>query len=335
VEREGQAPQRITDGCTLHAGEPFTAICRQCGTYMCKRCNEDGRFDKCARCRAEATEPVVQRVAKSASASFPFRRDGVEWGAFLRFCFARYTQNFGLVTLTTIAWLGSMFALNMIGALFTLVLPSFELSKLLWPALSLVQVVLFALLTLGVLKISLRVVLGQPAELSLLWSSVPRLGAFFLVSAATVVALFGVELVLVAIFGLGLFSLDSSDWTLGTLIMGALLAAAGIAVSAYVSLGLVLASLEIVAQPDVSVLDALKNAWRIARGERMTLGFGLFLIGLLNLAGMIMCGVGMIFTLGLGTLIFAALYLALRNGAALDTSSHSPLDTASPLDPRR
>jgi hypothetical protein len=324
VEREGQAPQRITDGCTLHSGEPFTAICRQCGTYMCKRCSEDGRFNSCARCRAEATEPVVQRERAGSGTAFPFRRDGVEWGAFLRFCFERYTKNFGLLTLAVIAWFGAMFALNMIGSLLFMLMPSFEMSGLVWLLLSLVQGVVFAALTLGMLEISLRVAQGRPAELSLLWSSFPRLGAFMLVAVAMGAAVFGVELVFFALFSLGLFSLDTSDWTLGTLLLGVLLTIVGVAVSVYVSLGLVFASLEIVAQPEVTVLNALKNAWRMAQGERLTLGFGLFLISLLMLAGMIMCGVGMIFSSGLALVIFAALYLALRNGAALEAAQPTP-----------
>jgi hypothetical protein len=193
-------------------------------------------------------------------------------------------------------------------------LPDFETSSVLWAGLSLVHLLAICVLTLGVLKISLRVARGEPAELSLLWSSVPRVGAFLLVGAAMGAALFGVELLLLAVFGLGFSSLDSGDWTLGTLLIGVALGLLGLAASAYVSLGLVFAGLELVDNPETSVLAALKNAWRIARGERLTLGFGLFLISLLIGAGLIMCGVGVIFTLGYASVLFAALYLALRNG---------------------
>jgi hypothetical protein len=315
VEREDQASQRIADGCTLHGGEPFTAICRQCGTYMCKRCNEDGRFDACVNCRAQRAAQVAE--AQHAGTGFPFRRDGVAWGPFLRFCLDRYAQNFGVLTLAMIACFGSFFVLYVIGAAFSFVSAGFGDSGFLWALLSIAQIVLTSALTVGMLKISLEVVQSRPVEVSMLWSGMPRLGAFLLVTAAMGAAMLGVEGVIALVFGLGFSLLETGDWTLGTLVLGALLALAAMGLSVYVSLGFVFACLEVVAEPTLGVLAALRNAWRIANGERLTVGFGLFLISLLMFAGMLMCGVGMVFTLGLSAVIFSALYLALRNGAPL------------------
>jgi hypothetical protein len=314
----------------LHGGEPFAAICRQCGTYMCKRCNEDGKFDKCARCREEqaAVQPETPWRAAgptAANAAFPFRRDGVAWGTFLRFCFERYTHNFGVLTLAMIVCLGAMFVLNMLGGGLMLLVSDFELgSGLTMIVLPIVHALVLSVLTLGVLQISLRVAQNQPAELSLLWAGVPRLGAFLLVAAAMGAALLGVELVLFVAFGLGFASLDSSDWTLGTIAGVAAVGFIGFCASIYVALGLVFACLEIVAQPELSVRQALKNAWRIAHGERLTLGFGMFLINLALFAGLLMCGVGIVFTLGFAAVLFAALYLALRNGAPVEPAALRP-----------
>jgi hypothetical protein len=309
----------------LHGGEPFVAICRQCGTYMCKRCNDDGKFDKCARCREEqaAVQPETQPHAANATvdgAAFPFRRDGVAWGMFLRFCFERYTRNFGVLTLAMIVCLGAMFVLNLLGSGLMLLISDFDLGGLIWLVLPLVQALVLSLLTLGVLQISLRVAQNQPAELALLWAGMPRLGAFLLVAGAMGAALLGIELVLLAVFGLGFSSLDAGDWTLGTLVVSAVLGLVGFCASVYVALGLVFACLEIVAQPELSVRQALRNAWRIAAGERLTLGFGIFLINLALFAGLLMCGVGIVFTLGFASVLFAALYLALRNGAPVEAA---------------
>jgi hypothetical protein len=325
VEREGRAPQRIADGCTLHAGEPFTAICRQCGTYMCRRCGEDGQFDRCPDCRqqgARALGPAPANApaptAAPAPSDFPFRRDGIEWGRFLRYCFEVYTKNFGLLTLAMIACFGAPIALEFAFGALTLVSDDPAFGFGIMAVLGIGLLVLMSLLVLGVLNISLHVARGQPAELSLLWRSVPRLAAFLLVSAAMGAALLGIEALLAMVFGLGFASLDSADWTLGTLMVGLVLGIAGLAASAYVSLGLVFACVEIVAEPEISAFGALKNAWSIARGERLTLGFGLFLISMLLFAGLLMCGIGVIFTLGFASVLFASLYLALRNGAPLD-----------------
>src|SRR5262245_25911196 len=97
----------------MHNGEPFTAICRQCGTYMCKRCNEDARFDRCPSCRAKV-QPAAA-AATPGAAPFPFRRDGVVWGPFLRFCLEIYGKNFGLLTLTWLVVLGSFVLLHGLG----------------------------------------------------------------------------------------------------------------------------------------------------------------------------------------------------------------------------
>jgi hypothetical protein len=283
---------------------------------MCKRCNEDGRFDQCTRCRAEQAVAVARE--QPAGTGFPFRRDGVAWGAFLRFCFTCYTKNFGLLTLATIACFGAVFVLQAISGVLLMALASFDGGQFVWIVLPVLQALLMSLMTLGMLQISLRVVQDQPAGLSLLWSGMPRIGPFLLVSAAIGAALLGLELVLLAVFGLGFSSLDAADWTLGTLLVAGSLGLVGLAASIYVSLGLVFAALELVAQPELSPLTALKNAWRIAHGERLTVGFGLFLISLSMLAGAMFCGVGLVFTLGYAAVLFAALYLALRNGAPLD-----------------
>jgi hypothetical protein len=157
---------------------------------------------------------------------------------------------------------------------------------ILWGVVPLVHLVAVVLMIVGVLQIALRVSRNEPASLALLWSGLPRLGAFLLAIGATAVAMFGLQILMFLVFGVGFASLDASSWTLGTLLAAILVGFAVLAVSTYVSLGLTFACLEVVAQPGISVWRALKNAWLIAHGERLTLGFGLFLIWLLMCAGL-------------------------------------------------
>jgi hypothetical protein len=314
VETEGQAPQRIADGCTLHGGEPFTAICRQCGTYMCKRCNEDGRFDRCERCRHERA--LVSAHPPPAAGEFPFRRDGVEWGRFLRFCFELYTKNFGLLTLTMIICLGSAFPLFILGWVLVFALGGGAGGDgLWWLFVPLLHALTIAALAFGVLKLSVEIAQNRPARLSLLWSNPSGLGSFLLISVAVAVITLSVQSAVWWLAISGFETVTGDDLTLGTLIVAGALALVALIAMVYVSLGLVFAWIELVAYPQLSVLTALKNAWRIARGERLTIGFGLFLITLLILAGLMMCTIGVIFTLGFASVLFASLYLALRNGA--------------------
>ncbi len=286
---------------------------------MCRRCSEDGQFDACSDCRNASRRELAPAPAATPG-SFPFRRDGVEWGRFLRYCFGVYTKNFGLLTLTMITCFGAVLALELIGTLLIAAVSNSAAEGILWTVVPLVHLVAVVMMMVGVLQIALRVSRNEPASLALLWSGLPRLGAFLLVIAATAVAMFGLQVLMFLVFGVGFASLDASSWTLGTLLVAILLGIVVLAASTYVSLGLTFACLEVVAQPGIPVWKALKNAWSIARGERLTLGFGLFLIWLLLCGGLLMCGVGAIFTLGYALVLFASLYLALRNGAPLDDS---------------
>lgn len=236
------------------------------------------------------------------------------WGAFLRFCFDVYRRGFGLVTLALIAICAAALLAHGLGT--TLIMLSAELLDpgLLWPLLGAAEVLLMCALLLGMLKLSLQLVRGQPASLSLLLSGVDRLGSLLLVSMITAAVVGGAELLTVLPIGLGFAFLDASV-SLGDLLLVALGVLVALCVSIYVLLGLVFATIELVSEPTIGTFTALGNAWRIAHGERLTVGFGMFLIGVLGTVGGMFCGIGALFTLGYASVLFAALYLALRNGA--------------------
>lgn len=280
---------------------------------MCRRCNEDGRFDACAACR-QAQSREVTPPAAVAPGNFPFRRDGIEWGRFLRYCFGIYTKNFGLLTLSVMvpaaaAVVGSIISVAFAG----------EAGEPLWLAAQFLQFLLFLALLVGALEISLRVAQGQAAHVGMIFSGFRNLGRFFVVMLGYCAPIVATELAMMLAVGLGGELIgDVAQLTLGAVLLAGLTFLAGCALLIYMGLSFVFAGIEVVARPQAGVIQALKNAWRIAHGERLTVGFGLFLINLLVLAGVIMCGVGAIFTVGYALVLFASLYLALRNGAPLD-----------------
>jgi hypothetical protein len=62
-------------------------------------------------------------------------------------------------------------------------------------------------------------------------------------------------------------------------------------------------------------VTAIQASWRIARGKRWKIiGVGL-IAGLITSGSAMMCGIGLLFGAPFATLLFAALYLGLRNGA--------------------
>jgi len=86
----------------------------------------------------------------------------------------------------------------------------------------------------------------------------------------------------------------------------------------YFGLPLYLLQPELTLNEDVSPMQALRNCYTLARGERLSLfGVGLLVMALV-LVGLLACCVGIFPALGLGQLLLAGLYLALRNGSELE-----------------
>ena len=95
----------------------------------------------------------------------------------------------------------------------------------------------------------------------------------------------------------------------------------------YIFLGILFAQLELTYNDSAGPIDAVVYSWRIAR-KRRWLVLGVTLISsLIAIGSMLLCGVGFLFGGPLATLIVAALYLALRNGADVPAP-----DTRSTLD---
>jgi hypothetical protein len=94
--------------------------------------------------------------------------------------------------------------------------------------------------------------------------------------------------------------------------LGALL----VPVMIYVVMGFSFGAMEIIAQPSVTAVGALRNSWAIVSGKRLELlllGIAAFM---LYVAGVMACLIGVLFTMSYASVVFAAYYLAVRNGAA-------------------
>jgi hypothetical protein len=93
---------------------------------------------------------------------------------------------------------------------------------------------------------------------------------------------------------------------------------------AYILLGIVFAQIELTYNDSAGPIEAVLYSWKIAHKRRwLILGVSL-IAGLIAVGSMLLCGIGFLFGGPLATLIIAALYLALREGAdvpAPDTGS--------------
>jgi hypothetical protein len=302
---EAQTPGQKAQGarCALHEGKPFTAVCRRCGTYMCEQCTEGGQFVVCPECRERA-----------GLSRFPLRRDGFRWLELPAFAFGIYRRHWLLLTAALLLVVVGMALVQ--GASFIVQL---VLADRLWFALVLQtllvvpQVLVQGVLTLGLLTLAVRVTRGEPADLSLLVTCYRKLGSFLLQGLLLNVALLPAVVLALLPVGIVFFLLpDASSVATTTLALTIPLVLIALA---YVGLGVAFASLEIVAQPQVGAVDGIKNSWAIARDHRLGIlgcgALGVFAILLTAMA----CGVGALFGFGYALVLYATVYLTLRNGA--------------------
>jgi len=299
-----QAPGNTAQGarCALHYGQPFTAVCQRCGTYMCQTCTEGGKFMVCPSCRS-----------RTGIGSFPLRRDAFTWGQLVGFAWDVYKRNWALLLVAVIV----MMAVNGVFQGLSMVLQfalmdQLDLMLLLQGLLVLPQMLVSSLLTLGMMSIAVRIARGEPASLGLLFASWSKIGAFLLQVLVIVAALIPLGLLCTAPLLLSLFGLASSDMGF---VVGAIPVVLGIVAFVYVAFGFAFGGFELVAQPQVGGIDALRNSWNIARSQRLAIFLGSIIgMGAMFL-GVFACFVGMFLTYGFAFVLFATVYLTLRNGA--------------------
>ena len=117
--------------------------------------------------------------------------------------------------------------------------------------------------------------------------------------------------------GFGLYMLVSS---LSSALAGAaavgLLAIPAVPVGIYVSIGLAFMVFELAHNPEATALSALRRSWELAAGRRWSIAGVLFVSGLIGGAGLLLCCIGALASAPLGTLLYAALFLALKQPTA-------------------
>jgi hypothetical protein len=299
-----QAPGNVAQGarCALHYGQPFTAVCQRCGTYMCQTCTESGKFTVCPSCRS-----------RTGLGSFPLRRDGFSWGQITRFAWDVYKRNWALLLVAVIV----MFAVNGLFQGLTLVLQATMMDRLdlllmLQALLILPQMLISSLLALGLMSIAVKLARGEPASLGMLFGTWTKVGPFLLQILVIMAAMIPIVALFTIPFVLSLFGGTGSDISLGISLVPTVL---GVVAFVYVAFGLTFAGFEIIAQPNVGAVDGIRNSWNIARSQRLAILLG----GIIGMGaiflGMFACFVGIFFTYGYAMLLFATVYLTLRNGA--------------------
>jgi hypothetical protein len=191
--------------------------------------------------------------------------------------------------------------------------------------------VLSAVFSLGVWAMAIRGVRGEPMSVGVLFSQLSKIWKYILQSLAIMLAAVLVVLPLVVIVFLMFVGPVDLDTPMNEIVDDAagpfgIALAAFLPVYIYFIAGIAFMQAELAYNDDAGPIDAIRYSWRIARGKRwQIIGVGL-LAGLIALGSAMLCGIGLLFGAPLSSLLFGALYLALRDGADVP-----PANTATTL----
>lgn len=186
--------------------------------------------------------------------------------------------------------------------------------------LQVVQWVLSAVFTLGLWAMAVRGLHGQRMSVGVLFSQLSKIWKYVLQSFAVALGAVLILLPLLVIIFLMFVGPVDLDTPMSEIVddAGVPFAVASLVLLpfyVYIATGIAFMQAELAYNDDAGPIEAILYSWRIARGRRWRIiGIGL-LAGLIVGGSAMLCGVGLLFGAPLATLLFGALYLALRQGA--------------------
>lgn len=186
--------------------------------------------------------------------------------------------------------------------------------------LSAIQLVLSAVFTLGLWAMAVRSLHGESMSVGVVFSQLSKVWKYILQSLAVGVGAILIVLPLVVIVFLmfvGPVDLDTpmneimddagKPFAIAMLVL--------LPVYVYIVTGLAFIQAELAYNDDAGPIEAIFYSWRIAKGKRWRIILVGLLAGLILAVSAMLCGIGLLFGAPFATLLFGALYLALRNGA--------------------
>lgn len=184
----------------------------------------------------------------------------------------------------------------------------------------LLQTAVSGVFTMGFAAMGVRALHGKKANIGALFSQINKVWKIIVQSFVIVLALVLIVAPIVVVILLAFVGPVTLDTPMDEITDKAgrpFAIALGVLLPLYVYalLGIVFAQWELAYNDDSGPISSLVYSWRIARGRRLrTLGVSLVAV-LILLGSFMLCGIGLLFGAPFATLLFTALYLALRNGA--------------------
>ncbi len=325
-----QDPQNAGFGakCAVHPDRVASRTCTRCGNFTCDECNANGTEALCPTCRAHV-----------GGDAFPVTRATMTFDQVWGFAFERWKKEWVMLSVCVLILFAVGFVVSLFNGVFqgiakaiignrggqsALLIITFAGSLM----AQVISVFVQGVFQMGLFRIYIDVLNGKKADVNRLLSQVPKLGRYvlqtLLIGVVAVVPLllyFGLlGIVGAAISGVSLTHLDHLDrdvWPKLGLIF-AIGALPLIPLSIYFGLPLQFATMELV-YGDTEPVESVRRAFKIADGYRVSIfGFN-FVAGLIAVAGVFACCVGILPAVALAQMVMTGLYLGLRNGSGLPT----------------
>lgn len=323
--------------CALHAGVTASFVCSRCGNFMCAGCAEGGAEAQCPRCRS-----------LNANA-FPFDA-GADFNALWGHAFDAFRREAGMLIVATVVLvgfvMGGALVASTLGGIVTSLLglavneknPLANLGVFIGSMAvnqlfsTLVNMAVQGVAMVGYYRVLVDVLEGRRADIGRMFSQLHlfaqyvlmQVVLFFAVTVPTAVYFVAALLVAVRASGLGVESFGNAE-ALSRLVSPAVIGTLSLAMLAYAVFALLILPVTLFSIPELVVsgcgpLEALRRAWALGSGQRLRVFGYSFVAGLVVLAGIMLCCVGVLAATPLASLLLLALFLALRNSAQFPRS---------------
>jgi len=293
--------------CAIHPDRPSVATCQRCGNFMCDACGGSGAPLLCPPCTA--------RIG-----AFPLTRDTWSISALWEQCWTRFKAEWVMLTVAALVSGAVSVGVAMLGDLLTTVAGQSEEPAVRYGALAadrILQFVVTAAIQLGLNRVSLDVLDGRKVQIARLMSQIHKTGRFIVVQFAIFAVTLAVYIPFAAV-GLGTYFLlmdragVDTEVLVGLLLM--VLVPIGLVPLAYLCLPLLLVPMEL-AYTETPAIESIRRAYRLSAGQRLSILGVVILTAIVAVVGLVACCIGILPAIGLGQLLLAGLYLALRNGS--------------------
>jgi hypothetical protein len=298
--------------CSLHPELAALDVCSRCGSFRCLQCSAGS--DLCPRCREFAT--------------FPLSRSGWRFSELFDYSLACFRRQWLMLSVAGLLFFVIGMAGSFVGAAVQAVGEGIGTRGAEIIAIALAQVgnvAVQGIATLGIYRVALDVLQGGSADPARMFGEAWKIGRYLLqlliVGALAVlcaVPYFGiVALIVFRITGENLDSFVSGTVSGDAVIPLVIAAAIAIVPATYFFIPAYFGPVELVLNHRLSARDALRNSYAVLRGGRLAALWAWMVMGVIGIAGLLACCVGIFPALAFSMLLQTGLYLTLRTGAAL------------------